>query len=357
MSVEIGKADFRPCVTNSNAKVTGVHESLLQECEKDIIWYRENFFGKPHQNYLAVESPNGPLAISVVRDEDKGFKALLRTTQGSERILVPSDAVKAPIFRKMFGLGPSSSAILHAVKNELPVQHLRACKDVNLPNELLAMEERQVIRSYKFGLAYLGRGQSKEEEMFRNKLEDTSSEFREFLNFLGETIELKNWRGYRAGLDVALDQTGKHSVYTKWQGYEIMFHVSAMLPFVEGDHQQLERKRHIGNDIVVIVFQQDPSTPFKLDTITSKQNHVICVVAPNGDGYDIVVAPKDGVPPFTPDLPEPAHIKKDATSRDFFLHKLVNGERASYKAPSFASKISRTRRVLLADVADRFVGV
>jgi len=356
MSVDVGKSDFKPSPTSPTAKITGVHESLLQECEKDIIWYRENFFGKPHQNHLALDSPNGPLAISYVKDEEKGYKALVRTTNGSERILVPGEGIRPPLLRKILGLGPSTSSILNAVKDGLPLNHLKLCKDSNLPNELLAMEERQVIRSYKFGLAYLAPGQTKEEEMFRNKMEDTSPEYREFLNFLGETIELKNWRGYRAGLDTAQDMTGKQSVYTKWQGYEIMFHVATMLPFVEADQQQLERKRHIGNDIVVIIFQQDSSQPFKLETITSKQNHVICIVSPKGDGYDIIIAPKEGVPPFTPELPEPAHLKKDATSRDFFLHKMVNGERASYKAPSFASKISRTRRVLLTDVADRFIG-
>ena len=34
-----------------------------------------------------------------------------------------------------------------------------------------------------------------------------------------------------------------------------MFHVSTLLPFTLGDAQQLQRKRHIGNDIVAIVFQ------------------------------------------------------------------------------------------------------
>lgn len=356
MSVDVGTSDFHPSPTSKNAKITGVHESLLQECEKDIIWYRENFSSKAHHNLMATESPNGPLAISYIRDESKGYKALVRTTQGSERILVPADEIKAQLLRKVFGLGPSSTTILQAINKDLPIDHLKACRDPNLPNELLAMEERQVIRSYKFGLAYLAKGQSTEEEMFRNRMEDTSPEFKDFLNFLGETIELKGWKGYRAGLDVAQDQTGKNSVYTKWQGYEVMFHVAPLLPYVEADKQQLERKRHIGNDIVIIIFQQDPSVPYKLQTITSKQNHVICVVSPKGDGYDIIVAPKKGVPPFTPELPEPAHIKKDATSRDFFLHKLVNGERASYKAPSFATKISRTRQVLLFDVAERFLG-
>lgn len=41
-------------------------------------------------------------------------------------------------------------------------------RDANLPNELLAMEERQVIRSYKFGVTYCKKGQFTEEEMFAN---------------------------------------------------------------------------------------------------------------------------------------------------------------------------------------------
>ncbi|CAG2066462.1 unnamed protein product [Timema podura] len=48
--------------------------------------------------------------------------------------------------------------------------------------------------------------------------------------------------------------TGKHSVYTIYEGHEVMFHVSTMLPYSKDNRQQVERKRHIGNDIVNIVF-------------------------------------------------------------------------------------------------------
>ena len=34
-----------------------------------------------------------------------------------------------------------------------------------------------------------------------------------------------------------------------------MFHVSTLLPFTDTDRQQLQRKRHVGNDIVAVVFQ------------------------------------------------------------------------------------------------------
>ncbi|GFU79131.1 hypothetical protein TNCV_2136541 [Trichonephila clavipes] len=48
--------------------------------------------------------------------------------------------------------------------------------------------------------------------------------------------------------------TGKYSAYTIYEGHEIMFHVSTLLPYSKDNRQQVERKRHIGNDIVNIIF-------------------------------------------------------------------------------------------------------
>ena len=47
-----------------------------------------------------------------------------------------------------------------------------------------------------------------------------------------------------------------------------MFHVSTMLPRSESDTQQIERKRHIGNDIVMIVFLEEGAM-FKPTCISS----------------------------------------------------------------------------------------
>ena len=58
---------------------------------------------------------------------------------------------------------------------------------------------------------------------------------------------------------------------------EIMFHVSTLLPYSRTDSQQLERKRHIGNDIVTIIFQ-DENTPFAPDMIASNFLHSFIVV-------------------------------------------------------------------------------
>ena len=57
-----------------------------------------------------------------------------------------------------------------------------------------------------------------------------------------------------------------------------MFHVSTCLPYYENDKQQLERKRHLGNDICVIIFK-DGDTPYSPDTIKSEFNRILYSIA------------------------------------------------------------------------------
>lgn len=78
-------------------------------------------------------------------------------------------------------------------------------------------------------------------------------------------------------MDTTHGQTGEYSVYETFQEKEIMFHVSTLLPYNKNDSQQLERKRHIGNDIVAVVFQEE-NTPFAPDMIASNFLHAFIVV-------------------------------------------------------------------------------
>ena len=69
-------------------------------------------------------------------------------------------------------------------------------------------------------------------------------------------------------LCLAGGSTGEESIFFEGNGNEIMFHVSTMLPRSESDTQQIERKRHIGNDIVMIVFLEEGAM-FKPTCISS----------------------------------------------------------------------------------------
>lgn len=43
------------------------------------------------------------------------------------------------------------------------------------------------------------------------------------------------------GVSVSADSTGTHSLYTTYQDYEIMFHVSTLLPYTPNNRQQVSR--------------------------------------------------------------------------------------------------------------------
>lgn len=62
-------------------------------------------------------------------------------------------------------------------------------------------------------------------------------------------------------------------MYTNWRSIEIMFHVSTLLPYERHDPQKLQRKRHIGNDIVCVVFLEADNTSFSPACIKSHFLH------------------------------------------------------------------------------------
>jgi len=136
-----------------------------------------------------------------------------------------------------------------------------------------------------------------------------------------------------------------------------MFHVSTMLPFYEKDIQQLERKRHLGNDVCTIVFSESDE-PFSPDTIKSEFLHVFIVVTVDkattterGEThYKVAIAYKGGIGMAQPLLPYPPIFPKSDMLRGFLLTKLINSERGAMYAPDFVSKIAKTKQLQLEDV-------
>lgn len=70
---------------------------------------------------------------------------------------------------------------------------------------ILRYDEHVITNTYKFGVIYQRFGQTTEEELFGNA--NSSPAFDEFLEVLGERITLKEFEGYRGGLDINHGQT------------------------------------------------------------------------------------------------------------------------------------------------------
>ncbi|KAM8870584.1 rap1 GTPase-activating protein 1 isoform 7-T7 [Spinachia spinachia] len=208
------------------------------------------------------------------------------------------------------------------------------------PELIATFDEHRVSPNFKFGILYQKNGQLTEEDILCNTQE--SEEFKELLSILGETIQLQGFAGFRGGLDVCHGQTGREAIFTSFHGREIMFHVATRLPFTEGDPQQLQRKRHIGNDIVALVYQEG-QTPFLSDVIKSHFLHCFLVVrrtpGPEDTGktaYRVSVTAREDVPPFGPFLPDPPIFTDCSLLREFLLTKLINAEISCYKAQRFS---------------------
>merc|ERR1719445_2888770 len=111
-------------------------------------------------------------------------------------------------------------------------------------------------------------------------------------------------------------------------------------------------KRHIGNDIVSIIFQEG-NTPFSPDMVTSHFLHAYIVVQPEQDDlYRVSVTARSDVPYFGPSLPQPPVFRRGPHFREWLLKKLINAETACYKAEKFSKLEQRTRASLLSNLVE-----
>ncbi|XP_026576472.1 rap1 GTPase-activating protein 1-like [Pseudonaja textilis] len=313
------------------------------ECDPTAKLYRKHFLGKEHQNFYANDSALGYLVLSVKYEQVEGqdnLHLLLRARASTKHDLIPISCLTE---------FPNAVQMAKLLCEDVNVDRFFPVLYPKASQLIVAFDEHVISNNFKFGVIYQKFGQTTEEEVFSNTEESLG--FLEFLALLGDRIQLQDFRGFRGGLDVTRGQTGAESIYTNFRGKEIMFHVSTMLPFTEGDAQQLQRKRHIGNDIVAIVFQ-DENTPFVPDMIASNFLHAYMVVQlhHNASGetlYKVSVTARDDVPFFGPPLPNPAVFKKGTDFREFLLAKLINAEYSCYHAEKFAKLEDRTRSALL----------
>lgn len=137
----------------------------------------------------------------------------------------------------------------------------------------------------------------------------------------------------------------------------------------------MERKRHLGNDVVVLVFKEGKDS-FSPAVIRSHFNSVFIVVQKylNPDDeentyYQLSVASREGVEPFPPFLPESPVFKKNKALRNFIVCKsrfalliircancvVINGERQTYQTNEFRTRLARARTGVMKNIAKDFV--
>ncbi|XP_015745397.1 signal-induced proliferation-associated 1-like protein 3 isoform X1 [Python bivittatus] len=340
----------------------------LEHVDLGARYYRDYFYGKEHFNYFGVDEKLGPVAVSIRREKledhrDHGpqyqYRVIFRTSELTTlRGAILEDATPTTTKHGTVRGLPLKDVLEHVVP-ELNIHCLRLALSVpQVSEQLRKLDEQGLCRKHKVGILYCKANQSSEEEMYNN--EEAGPAFEEFLALLGEKVCLRGFRKYAAQLDTKTDSTGTHSLYTTYQGYEIMFHVSTMLPYTPNNRQQLLRKRHIGNDIVTIIFQEPGALPFTPQNIRSHFQHVFVIVCAQNPctenvRYSVAVTRSKDVPLFGPAIPSQATFHKSDVFRDFLLAKVINAENAAHKSDKFHTMATRTRQEYLKDLAENCV--
>ena len=149
----------------------------------------------------------------------------------------------------------------------------------------------------KVGIIYVKEGQDDQKVILRN---DAKSDlYAEFVRGIGWPIDIATHRGYLGGLDPKLT-TGTTAPYFANSIMEVIFHEITSMPTNPNDNQQIHKKRHVGNDIVHIVYSED-TNDYLPTTITSQFNdaHIIIYPLPNGL-FRVQVYRKENVQIFGP---------------------------------------------------------
>ncbi|KAK1335552.1 hypothetical protein QTO34_003342 [Cnephaeus nilssonii] len=332
----------------------------LEHADLGAGYYRKYFYNKEHQNFFGLDEALGPVAVSLRREEKEGSGG---GTLHSYRCPCISSSAPDPPWHHLGGgaasgppRGLSPRKLLEHVAPRLSLTCLRlGSASPKVPRTLLTLDEQVVSGRAQGGHPVLPGGPGLEEEMYNNQ--EAGPAFMQFLTLLGDVVRLKGFESYRAQLDTKTDSTGTHSLYTVYQDHEIMFHVSTMLPYTPNNQQQLLRKRHIGNNIVTIVFQEPGSKAFCPSTIRSHFQHVFLVVRAQAPctahtSYRVAVSRTQDTPAFGPVLPlGGGPFAANADFRAFLLAKALNGEQAAGHARQFHTMATRTRQQYLQDLA------
>lgn len=122
------------------------------------------------------------------------------------------------------------------------------------------------FEKHKIGVLYVGPGQAgNEAEILKNRF--GSLRYAKFLRKLGTLVAIKEAKEQNFFID--LECNGKDGNFTYiWQDdiVQVTFHVATLMPNHRHDPNCNEKKKHIGNDFVSIVYNES-GDPYDLKTI------------------------------------------------------------------------------------------
>ncbi|MCJ1226740.1 Tuberous sclerosis 2-like protein [Toensbergia leucococca] len=141
-----------------------------------------------------------------------------------------------------------------------------------------SFDRNSTVDGHKVGVIYIGNSQKSEASVLANT--SGSRAYDEFLSGLGTKVKLRAADFNTQGLDDKSNCDGTHTYAWRDRITEIIFHITTMMPTnIKNDPQYINKKKHIGNDYVKIIFNES-GLPFDFDMFPSQFNYVNIVITP-----------------------------------------------------------------------------
>lgn len=229
----------------------------------------------PNQVVVLQSGANTVAPQSPKPEKQKNFSfSFLNRTSSDPKLLPQSPQQQQPV-----QVQPQPQHQQTAMHPNFPYLFLRSWpflamegpQGLNINDQLTrALNLLDLIPSYettKVGLIYVSEGQTKEEQYLQNT--HGSPHYFQFLRQLGDFVALCEQKNkYTGGLDVSEALTdGEYALLYKDEVSHMVFHVATLMPNTRMDTQLNNKKKHIGNDYVTIVYS-DYERPFDMNSLS-----------------------------------------------------------------------------------------
>ena len=150
--------------------------------------------------------------------------------------------------------------------------------DEAVDRALNSFDRISALDSHKIGVIYADGGQMLEKDILGNI--SGPDDYTAFINGLGTLVRLQGSTMNMQGLDRNTDTDGQYTYCWRDRVTEIVYHITTMMPtYSEDDPRYHQKKMHVGNDFVNIVWNNS-GHPFHPDTIPSQVTMIYIVITP-----------------------------------------------------------------------------
>ncbi|KAL9097696.1 MAG: hypothetical protein Q9165_000022 [Trypethelium subeluteriae] len=156
------------------------------------------------------------------------------------------------------------------------------------------------LDSHKIGVIYIDADQIAESDILANT--GGTADYNAFLNGLGTLTRLRGSMMNMHGLDRSTDTDGIYTYCWRDRVTEIIYHITTLMPnYPLDDPRHYQKKMHVGNDFVNIIWNASDRLFHPESTIPSQLTTVYIVITPEAHSPFRQSVPLSNADPLNPD--------------------------------------------------------